>query len=416
MKTFIASLILIFSTQSFAQPRCEIIFSDEQNVISELANLYVDIENSKSSIMNTLKKDYKKKMTEAQRHGIDLSLLPQAIDEARKNQNQEVSQEKERQQKAQEQEEKMIPETFVRKTQFTSASDKKIDLVHFTGQGKFVILYHNLSSNRGPRGIYDASTGKYLGDLPSVLSIARAPEFGEYGVTQDGLVAFGPNEENSKMLLVNLKTGQTIRHFQRTSLSPTAFKVSPDERFVFGIGGGKMTVWDFQTGALLTDKKDVRATSYEPFNFSQDGSRIAFLHSGPLLRVLNSSTLDEVSQTQPLGRWHEFVIPNADGSEIIFEEDKALWNWNVAAAKISQVKLPAADVHKISFNHSFGLAYTYNKNMALIFNIAIGTKFAELDLGAEQISSGTIRGDGRQAAMITNSNKIEIWEASGKEK
>jgi hypothetical protein len=83
---YLALAFILLSEAGFAQQHCETLFAASEQVVQELAKLYVEKENLSPMMVKILEREYKKKYRLAQKSGVDLSNLNEKIQTVREQQ------------------------------------------------------------------------------------------------------------------------------------------------------------------------------------------------------------------------------------------------------------------------------------------------------------------------------------------
>jgi WD40 repeat protein len=404
------SLGLAVPSVVFAQPRCENIFvSEQEQIINDMARLYVDIENSSNTLVQkTLNRQLRLKREMAENARLDLSVLTAKIDQLRteKNRSQQAREDKIR--ATNETEEKMFP--FLKpKIRFEKTGGSPLRN-HFSADGQFVFT-HFFS---GAIEVLDTSTGGVKTKINKESNLLDQKQ----SLSADGKFVFEEvyANSNSYVKVTELATGNLVADLK---LSPEyarrKFEISPDHRFI-ATGyrkdhSGPITLWDLKTQQELGTVEPLGKLA--DMKFSANGNRLLTYDTEGNAIVWDTKTRSIVSQTQPpIGRQDRGDTEcylNAQGTQAVVRIYAQSFLWDLASGNMTQVKTTAWSL-LLNRYAKYRELHEGKKWIVELFDLSSQYPVAQITVEADRIAGLSLNGDGSQIAVTLSDGTTRVWE------
>jgi WD40 repeat protein len=414
MKTYLAMTLCLMSltgsSLAFAQQRCEMIFSNEDGVVANLAKFYVDIENTGNKMMQeTLAKNYHKKFQAAKEAHVNLESLSKWIEAERKNRSQENQAKDDSARKAKAQEDLVIDEPY--NYSRTLHAQLKYGLL-FSMHGPLI-----LAKDHSSHFIINALDGSYRhwsgGVNTAITSDGRfAYQFknikDQNGKNHAGLELY---EIQGARLLETLNLG-----FEAAIEAKT--EVSPDGRWV-AIGlrynqDGTLVIWD------ILNKK-IKGTYQIPpllrgLSFSGDSNKVAVFGSCRPMKVIDINSQREIERDIP-GSNINSVFLNYDGSAALIS------HLDVSTITAYSVKWDITQNHMTNLDTAERVHLSADGRRAITFTVGQRGKltiydFDNLrqlqDITSPKMNDAAISADGKEI-MIRTGDEIKFWNTGSAE-
>jgi WD40 repeat protein len=396
MKTLFVSLIL-FSSLSFAQQRCDEFFSGGHPVLEEIARLHVQIENMKSSpVRQILVQDYQRKTQAAKKSGVDMSSLSSLIENYRNGKEKQNQDETQRKEAIREREEKFETH-FVVRNRFTIP--KELYNLRMIDDGKKIFTSNNQKS-----AIYDAQTGKEERIIPY-----------ETVVSNDGTLAvrFTVEKEKYYFGVLDLTTSRETKY--RLDVDPPRmnFYLSPDKRWVAlhssPISGDTITLIDLHNPKLKPKQVTVPHFPID-MEFSSDGQRLLIRTKERALFVFDTNSMNLIQKTTlNVGAMKSHL--SSDGKQVILGFEKTIGIWDIANNVFKETH-HLGQMHSRVRGDRYALvienSYASTKQVYLMDFLHNFIIFKDV-IDFSMANTYDVSADGRSFAIFKNGGEVEIW-------
>ncbi|MDX1417426.1 MAG: protein kinase, partial [Candidatus Promineifilaceae bacterium] len=305
---------------------------------------------------------------------------------------------------------------------YTLEADEPRD-VHFSPDGSYIA-----TASQGMVEIWDATTGERLSfALMHEESGIRSVRF-----TPDGafLTATSTNRDSSLWQFVDgsLQPIKTFKgHRDRTFDS----EITPDGRYLLTTseGDGTARLWSLDPQdtveiAAISSHEDIMTD----VQFIGDGSQFATAANDGLLKVWDTTSLDEVKTIQAHEGWTNHLAVSPDGQTIAtagFDATVKLWNRNSGSLLHTLEGHEQTDhyfggVVDVAFSPDGKLLGTAGTDaLAMIWDVSTGERLLTLTGHSETLETyelGAIIGisfspDGRFLATASNDATVRLWDS-----
>jgi WD40 repeat protein len=388
---------------SLAQQRCEMIFTDSDAVIDQLAKLYVDIENAPAGfVRSTLKKNYDTKLALAKKSQLELDTLNQRIQEHRGLQH-ENTEDKDKKRKETLDVENAIFATYqldVRLEEEDMHSDLRFSpdhsLVSTTGRGGF-------------RGLFNTSTG---GKIHTLAIIGNGIDY-----SADKKYVLGRHyQKKYAFSLIDIQKNTVVKEFNvpydEAEFNNSWAKLSGDGKILYVIASGKNKI---QTTLLDTSSgQEISRRQQHTFpttitDFSADGQYFAgYSREGGVI-VYNTQTL------VPVARWRNLVntsvlFLSGDGNKILAKQSQGTITFgNVATKEIKHIPV-GKYIHGLSNDGKIALLReSNNEEKMIVYDTENDRVLQEIKVGRNFSGAASLSPDGTRIVLGTFSG-TSIWK------
>jgi hypothetical protein len=406
------------SATSFAQQRCEVIFSDSEKIVSELARLRVDIENAPDQLMkNTLNGEYRKKLRAAEKANIDLSELNHRVEQARQMRNQEKDSQNAKIKKLKDIEENEIVRAFVPIAKLSSKFELKDIAISPDGRWTSGITVGNSFMHNN---LYNSQSGKFE------MNLSAGNEYNQF--SRDGSFTIEPEVSLRNMISkydLTLKKTTLIYGPIPNSNVDFRIKLSADENSIYVISPfdhrTQLTVFDTNTRQQTKDLTSIQITGLKSIAFSEDGLRFAGFSGWTRdISIFETLTLKSLSKWEwPVAGNTAKTRISGDGTKVFaFDLNNGLSK--IYVGEVSRPQLKTLDifgrVYGVNYDGTRTLIVTMTPNkewQVLVYNIKENRIDQILYTGPE-FSDAAMSADGNTIAISAGSPvKNIIWKSKG---
>jgi WD40 repeat protein/tRNA A-37 threonylcarbamoyl transferase component Bud32 len=198
-------------------------------------------------------------------------------------------------------------------------------------------------------------------------------------------------------------TGEEIRTVDLDTDRVRSVAFSPDGQRLASAGGGKVKVWDLETGGELLTLKGERMV------FSQDGQRLATAGEDNTVSVWDAATGKELRTLNGDANtfWIMFV---RDGKLLASANSTEVKIWDVATGRLHRtLQGQIRTVDNMSFSPDGQRLASASRDGIKIWDAALGQELLDLDAGST-FGCLAFSPDGQRLAGGTNGQVI-IWDA-----
>jgi WD40 repeat protein len=198
---------------------------------------------------------------------------------------------------------------------------------------KYSISYHGTRVAAGGRFeilVWDVATGKLINRLP--LTSKDYPSSCPVTLSPDGKLLAAPDSRGSAIRLWDVDNGKERKPLTIPGTRFTQWSFSGNGKVLMACGGGKLHLWEPQTGSLIRSFSTGRETIYPTISF--DGKVIA-THGTDGIRLWDATTGKERSvlyQPKPFGLTHGVLTFSPDGRYLVVNGGLQIERWEVATA------------------------------------------------------------------------------------
>jgi WD40 repeat protein len=394
MKTLVMSSLILFASVSLAQQRCEMIFASQNEVVNELARLYVDVENSPNSLLqNTLKKELRKKRRAAEKAYLDLSELNTLIQELRTKKNEDRQNEEKQKEKITDREERTL-HPLVEKVQLETT--KPLGSIRFSSDNKWVF-----GKTQNKTLLFDTATGK-LKKMFSPDSFVS--ESGKWEIHMDW----------DSLRFLDIDQGRLQAKIDWVGPA-TDVHISLDDRFmVTGVPteNDPVTLWDFTYQKPLGNLPI--SGGLVNMHFSADGNRLIILTDDGTAAVWDTGTLKKLHE-------HTFAKPeyfgdppqirlNTQGTQAVLETSAVTYDlWDLSSNQVTEINSQSWS-HQVHRYINMARAFPKAPVSLDLYNVHEPKPFASLMLGIKVPYSMGMNSDGTEIVTSNSDGKTVIWK------
>jgi hypothetical protein len=393
---------------SFAQPKCDLIF-DESSVITDLARLRVDIENTPNSIVrNTLNKDYEKKFQRALDSGLDLGSLTQKIEEFRTESEKQKRQDENRVHETQNAEKNLIsvfknPVTVTGRHRNFSAEN-----LSFVAKDSRLLVESYLIKNHF---YFDTAQGHEDGSLDERDILSRHGNFKvtevRYGIGLSVEISDPHTHKFLRKFRFDDKAVASIEYSFNASgtLLATAHYSGVNPDFV---------LYDLKTGQPVKHIPRKGPSHFVGTMFSDNDQRLLILKDSGVGYVLDTATNKVIASTRKLPKHLRFGSISADGRFVIasgggyrgIPRQSVLWD------TATNIYKGFAGFAKMSANGKRALIY--DESHAYLWDLEQDRQVGALPEIPQTILAVALNSDATQAAVaVKGSDKtnspVRLW-------
>jgi WD40 repeat protein len=399
-------ITLFLANSALAQNQCENIFADVsgKQIVQELAGLKLDAEKATSNnpvLANMLQDSYKRKYVAAQKSGIDLSSLPQAIEAARQGQEIKTTEEKNRRQAIKLKEENLAPW-------------KKTRTIDHSEYSMYSLLPHPqkdeiLFSNAVQVFRMDLTSGNIL-EIFKGTSAQWNPD-GRLVITRDG------RKKNSPIMIIDTQTKNTYGPFKFVSSGEAKYNMSPDGKKLIAFSrNSAIFIWDASSGVIVRKHLGDMAGPFNSVVMSPDGHHLLIDRGGTVF-LWDIDKGEEVRTYREENDWDmKSAIFNPDGSKVLTTNVSEMIMYETSTGKtLWKAKRPKdAGFNELSFSPDGTRILSvdeYQSDLPVnLWDARTGSLLQRFPAGPNEYPLGFFNFDGTKIITGNHQDPLQVWE------